>query len=231
VKISIVLPTRNRPESLERLYLSAMTTAAHPENVEFCVYVDDDDARTIEKLNLLNKPNIQATIGPRVVLSSMWDIAAKKATGEVFLQSGDDCIFRSWNWDVYVAAAFRGSSDRLIVVHGRDGLHDDKFGTHPFIHRRWIDTVGYFIAPYFSSDYGDTWLNDLANALGRRVYIPEVYTEHMHPLAKKANWDQTHLDRLARGKADDVDKLYASLEAERSRDVEKLRAAIRSSIP
>ena len=121
---------------------------------------------------------------------------------------------------------FDGYPDRIVFVHGRDGIHDASFGTHGFIHRRWVDTVGYFVPPYFSSDYNDTWLNEVANALGRRVYLPGLYTEHMHPVAGKAPWDATYHERMERHTRDGVDALYVSKRHERLADVERLRAVL-----
>ena len=89
-----------------------------------------------------------------------------------------------------------------------------------------METVGYFTAPYFSCDYGDTWINDLADRIGRRVYLPDVVTEHLHPGVGKAPFDKTHEERVLRGQQDNVVGLWESLEAERAADAAKLQAFI-----
>ena len=126
-----------------------------------------------------------------------------------------------------VLRAFELHPDRIALVHGRDGTpHDGGFGTHCVIHARWANALGYFVPPHFSSDYNDTWLNELANQLGRRVYVPEILTEHMHYSVSKAEMDENTRDRLRRHAADSVDALYASLAARRAEDLAKLRAVI-----
>lgn len=220
--ISLLCPTRRRPGNVVRLWESAKQTAG--DRFELLLYVDNDDTPT---LNLLERApaNIRPIIGERIVLSEMWNRLAEHARSDVMMHCGDDIVFRT-PWHDQVLEAFDRFDDRICFVHGRDGFHDERFGTHGWLHRRWVDTVGYFVPPYFSSDYNDTWLNDVANMLDRRVYLPEVYTEHLHPNFAKAPWDATHRERLERHQRDNVDQLYASLAAERNADAGKLREAI-----
>src|SRR5207245_455849 len=95
-----------------------------------------------------------------------------------------------------------------------------------FYSREWIAALGYFMPPYFSSDYNDTWLSACADAVDRRLFIPTMYTEHMHPAVGKGPLDQTHRDRLDRHRQDNVDQLYADLQPKRDEDILKLRYAI-----
>lgn len=227
-RISILCPTRGRPGNVLRLIRSALATADGP--VEFVFYVDADDAPTRSLLQELSGriPGLilSTLVGPRIVLSEMWNRCAEIARADVLMHAGDDITFDSAGWDARVLAEFDKYPDRLVFVHGDDRLQGANLGTHGFLHRRWIEAVGYFVPPYFSSDYNDTWLTEVADKLGRRRYLPEVVTEHHHPLAGKAEWDTTHRDRLARGAEDHVAELYASKADERMADVAKLRAAL-----
>lgn len=201
---------------------SARDTAAG--TVEF-VFRTDDDAPLAPELSA--EPGVTEIRGPRIVLSAMWNECYAAASSDICMQGNDDVVFRSSGWDQAVEGAFSRYPDRIVFVHG-DDLHQPPgaFGALGFLHQRWIETVGYFTPPYFSCDYGDTWLNDVANMLGRRAYLPNVITEHMHPAAGKAPLDQTHRERLERGSRDNVPGLYASLAAERERDAAKLRAVM-----
>src|SRR6266487_3154917 len=187
---------------------SARSTAAGP--VQFVFRVDEDDPQALP--DDMDYRDVMVAAGPRAVLSSLWNDAYRYSAGEIVMQGDDEVIFRTPGWDQLIEDAFSQVPDRIAFVHGRDGHQPDgTFGTLGFLHRRWPDAVGYVTPPYFSCDYGDTWLNDVANELGRRVYLPEVMTEHMHPVAGKGEWDRTHQERVARGAQDDVAGLYASL--------------------
>lgn len=222
--ISILCPTRNRTEAMRRLVRSARETAANPTELEFIFYVDDDDDASAAVADELGATAVR---GPRIVLSEMWNRCWDEATNDVAMHCGDDIIFRTPQWDLHVLYAFERHPDRLVLVHGRDGYQDANLATHSFIHRRWVEVLGYFVPPYFSSDYNDTWLTEIADAVGRRVYLPDVYTEHMHPVIGKGTWDKTHQERLARHQRDNVEQLYRDLLPKRLNDIAKLTAAIR----
>lgn len=203
---------------------SARETAANPAEIEFIFYVDDDDDESAVRADYLDTTAVR---GPRIVLSEMWNRCWDEAKYDVAMQCGDDIIFRSRDWDLHVLYAFERFPDKIALVHGRDGYQDANLATHGFLHRRWINHLGYFVPPHFSSDYNDLWLTEVADLLGRRIYVPEIFTEHMHPVVGKGVWDQTHQERLARHARDNVDQLYRNLLSRRMEDVTKLADAIR----
>jgi hypothetical protein len=217
MKISILCPTRGRPQSVLNLLKSLMDTSSVMPEVVF--YIDDDDPTFPSTLPVSNSKVIR---GPRILMTEMWNRCAEQASGEIMLLSGDDVLFKTKGWDDQVRRAFAAFPDRLVLVHGDDGIHGNRFATHCFLHRAWIDAVGYFSPPYFSSDYGDTWINEVFNAVNRRVFLP-IETEHLHPIAGKGEWDQTHKDRLERHKRDDVTKKYEDLLPERISDIRKVK--------
>ncbi len=219
--ISVCCPTRGRPDNMRRLAGSIRATALG--QVEVVFYIDLDDGPSVATAVELNARHV---IGERIVLSDMWNACATAAAGEILMQCGDDIVFRTPGWDAEVTAAFDQHPDHIALVHGDDGIHGQALGTHGFVHRAWVDAVGYFLPPGFSCDMSDVWLNEVADALGRRVYLPKVLTEHMHPIVGKGVLDQTHRDRLAAGRRDGVHALYAARAGERAADVAKLRLVI-----
>lgn len=219
--ISILLPSRNRPENIERLWNSVKDTADNLDDIEMVVAIDNDDPQA-EKYNMIGQ-NIKFIVMERTVLSIYWNKCYEAAQGPIFMHCGDDIIFRTKGWDTAVKQAFAQYPDNVVFVHGDDGGgNGSNFGTHGFIHRDWAEKVGYFVPPYFSSDYNDTWLNDVSNILGRRHYV-DILTEHMHPAFGKGPMDITHEERLTRHRNDGVDSLYASKAHERQEDANKLR--------
>ena len=223
--ISLLCPTRNRPANVRRMIGSAADTVEDPRAVEFVFYCDDDAPGSVPA-DIAGMPGIKVITGPRIVLSAMWNECFAACTGEIAMQCDDEAVFRSDGWDTLVREAFGAVPDRIAFVHGSDGHQPPDFGALGFLSREWVYAVGRFTPPYFSCDYGDTWINDVANAIGRRVFVPGLMIEHLHPIAGKAQWDATHGDRLARGGRDNVAALYASLAGEREADAAKLRAVM-----
>ena len=129
----------------------------------------------------------------------------------------------------YVYEAFAAVPDKILFAFGRDGYQDgNNFGTHGFVHRKWIETVGYWFPPLFSSDYNDVFLNDVAKLIGRHQEIP-IYTEHMHYICGKAAIDQNTQERLERHQRDRPDVLYHSpkVQEEVAQAAENLRGIMR----
>lgn len=226
--ISLLLPTRERRDSLDRLYQSAMDLADKPERVELVVYVDGDDQSydSYEKERLIKVRGPRNMDDGKVNLSKKWNHCWDQCKKNVVMHCGDDIAFRTKSWDSIVMTEFEKVPDRILLVYGDDGIQHERMSTHGFYHRRWVETLGYFCPPYFSSDFNDTWLFEIGGAIGRRVYLPDLSTEHMHVSVGKMPDDQNSRDRIARHHADDVANLYRSLADKRIQDAEKLRQAI-----
>ena len=228
--ISILIPTRGRRRGLERAVRSALQTADDPNCLQFVAYVDQDDALTYFNFNEEFNLEVQFIIGPRIVLSNCWNKCAVKAVGDIFQQSNDDVRYQTKGWDSLVYEEFEKCPDKILLVHGSDGSSrpsggQGKFGVHSFVSRRWVETLGYFTPAFFSSDFGDSWIGEVADCISRRRYLPFVI-EHLHPIFGKGEEDATYLQRLVRHSNDNVEQLYRDLAPLREVDIEKLKAAI-----
>lgn len=223
--ISLLTPTRGRPHNMQRLVESVLDTALNPQNIEVVFYIDSDDKASQKKAKELRMP---FKVGQRILLSQMWNEVYKIAKGDIYMHCGDDIVFRTHGWDGMVREAFDKYDDKICFVYGRDGYAPDTFGTHGFIHRNWVETVGYFVPPFFSSDFNDTWLNEVAEGVGRHVFLQDMLTEHMHPVVNKGEWDKTHMERLKRHQDDDVEKIYNEKKINRNMDIVKLRRFIKN---
>src|SRR6266705_3622822 len=98
--ISILLPTRKRPQFLERMVNSARETCAVPP--EIVVYVDDDDPESAVKAEELG---LKLIIGPRIIMTDYWNQCYAKSAGDIVMQAGDDIVFRTPGWDAMVEEA------------------------------------------------------------------------------------------------------------------------------
>lgn len=219
-KISLLLPTRQRRSWLARMYESAMRTADKPEEVEVVAYVDEDDG----SYDGLELPRLKIVRGPRIILSEMWNACFAASGGEYLMHCGDDLVYKSQGWDTEMTSAIDAYPGKIAVVWGDDyddGTSRHDFGTHCMIHRNWVETVGYFVPPYFVSDYNDTFFNDLGEKLHVRRYLHHVKVEHMHFTRGKAEIDrntQERLDRHAAYKPEDIyfgPKFQAEMEQKR----------------
>lgn len=227
--ISLLVPTRGRPQEFSRMVHSAYFNATHPGRIEALAYLDEDDESIFEYRLCANimapigKDWVHFITGERILLSEMWNACYREARGEILMHCGDDIVFETPGWDVIVREAFERFPDKIVLVHGDDrSPNTDLLATHGFLHRKWVETVGYFVPPLFSSDWNDVWLTDVADRIGRRVKVP-IVTEHMHYSFGKAERDQNTAEREERGIRDNVVDLYLKTVDQRQRDAEKLR--------
>lgn len=223
--ISILVPTRKRPQNITRLVDSIVATVSNIQNVELLIYIDDDDFDSIPAISeAALRMNVNAVQGNRLIGSQMYNELAKLATGDIFMFAADDIVFRTQNWDSIVQNKFNEYEDKILFIYGEDGFQHGRIGTHGFIHKYWTELVGYVLPPRLASAYTDEWITNLAERVNRKFYLPELIVEHLHPAVGKAITDETYKQRPEI--AGDIGAYYASLEPERVRDAEKLKQFI-----
>lgn len=221
--ISILVPSRGRPGEFRRLVDSALSTSTFPNRIEVVAYLDDNDPETV---SYPYRPGLRYITGEQILLSECWNRCAELAEGDILMHCGDDIVFRTPGWDSVVRKAFEAVPDRIVLVHGDDCTpNTDALATHGFLHRRWYETLGYFVPPLFSSDWNDVWLTEVADMIGRRVKVP-IVTDHMHYAFGRAEYDETYRQREERGAADEVVKTFRQTERDRRSDAAKLRAVM-----
>jgi hypothetical protein len=223
--ISVVFPTRNRPEWLRRIWQSAKDTAKVMP--EFAVYVDHDDSLSVPVCQELG---IKYRQGPKHLYTENYNQALESATGSIILEAADDFVFRANGWDQKIIAEFDKVPDKIILVHGWDGKEGKENATHFAVHRRWIDTLGYLFPGYFRWANADVFLTRVANLIDRHVYLDEMLLEHLH-LSRGAPADSTYLEAVETIKTyawADVAGYHslADREADIQADAAKLRKAI-----
>ncbi len=220
--ISIIAPTRKRPQNVTRLVDNIVNTVSNVQNVELLVYIDEDDEESIPALQYAaERVNTNAVQGNKLIGSQMYNELGKLAQGDIFMFAADDIVFRTKNWDTIVEQEFAKYEDKILLVYGNDGFQNGRIATHGFIHRYWVELVGYVLPPKLASAYTDEWVTDLAIRADRKCYMPNLIVEHMHPAAGKAPTDETYAKRIE--VAGDIGAYYQSLTEERVRDAQKLK--------
>jgi len=210
--ISILLPTR-RPNNLRRFVESVRLTAT---NIEIVAYVDEDDAETAYAASELG---INFMVGPKLMFTDYWNKCYEKASADILMMAADDLIFRTSGWDEMVEEAFQKCADKICLVHGNDLHPRVQIPSHPIIHRKWAEAVGYFSPPYFPSGACDIWLYEVAWIVGRFYSLPFVH-EHMHPSAGKCAVDDLYKYRASLSA--EATKIYQETFDKRMEDAAKL---------
>lgn len=194
MKIALMCPTRNRMNKLLTLVSSLITTTNNPKDVSLVLGVDEDDpAKKYYRYLEQNVPIIKIVEfknnGKFLGLSTMWNGMAKEVDADIYAMIGDDMLFKTQDWDIEVVKEFTNSpKDKIIMVHCNDGMRGpgNQFAQVPplcvnfFIHKNYIDIVGYFVEPYLENTHHDTWPQIVFDTLGRTVYRHDILIKHLH---------------------------------------------------
>ena len=161
--ISILTPSRSRPQLARRMYESAVHRAGRDIEVKF--YLNDDDPMLADYLAFL-KPD-QYMIGPNQSTSYSWNLMAEQAQTDIFFLVGDDAQFATNNWANIVLQTFAKYPDGIACVYPRVPTLSRKKCPHFCLHRNWTKAVGFFLPPHFYHWYVDTWIREVAQRVGR----------------------------------------------------------------
>lgn len=231
MKISILTPTRSRINNLTRFVESVNATASGQHELELLFYVDEDDwdvRETLPHLQSMCKPFVNLWFmrdpsGDKHQYNRWWNFLWKNCTGEIIMQSGDDLVFKTNNWDVAVANEFAKYSDKMVVVYCNDGSYDSaNRATHPFLSREWCSLLGYFIPGIYDGAYNDTHITDLGKKTGRFVHLGDILIDHMHVDFGKSSDDEVYQKQREMARQQDARKLFVDSESKRQEDAQKI---------
>lgn len=213
--ISVLLPSRRRPKSLERSIRSLRTLACQPEWLEILVGCDPDDVLTAITAQACGATPVRfpERYGYHQLHRYVNALAAQ-AGEEWLLLWNDDAEMTTQGWDVEIAA--HNPAVPLVLSLSSTG-YDHRLCCFPAVSRALYDRLGHLSA----SPHIDTWLQDLGRAVGCLRDIP-VHVHHDRADLTGGHDDQTRAEALAGYRRDEFygEAMQALLRA----DIEKVRA-------
>jgi len=197
-QISLLVPSRGRPERLIQMMASAYALSSKPfPPLQFCIGLDKDDPAfsTYEKMldEVSNYLNIAYHISDKQMSAPahLNAMATTIASGELIFALGDDVLFRTQDWDVSINALWDYYSDNILIAYCNDGRNRAKC-EHFILHSDWIRETGYICPPYFRHFCVDAWVEDIARKINRLKWLSYIIVEHMHFKYGKAKEDETY---------------------------------------
>lgn len=222
----VIVPSRGRPRSVERLAESVVATAG-PE-VLVVVAVDDDDPELPEYLRLptWELPQFYLRVGKRLRLgATLNEVAADYVHSSAAIGfMGDDHLPRTKGWALEVLTEMKWPG--AGIIYGNDLLQGERLPTAVFMRPAIIRTLGWMALPGLTHLYIDNAWLELGRATGQLRYMPNMVIEHMHPAAGKAPRDAGY-DEANAPALDAADKaVFERWRTEQlAADVERLRKA------
>ncbi len=225
--ISLLLPTRGRPELVNRFFRSVLATTALLDRVEVVLYVDDDDTGS----HSLDCSDFSVTriIGPKLSMGGYNSACLAKAQGEIIVLVNDDIVIRSKGWDERVRLLHGEFEDRIYLGYANDLFKKSKFCTFPILSKK---TCALLEEPYpelYRRGFIDVHIFDIFKRLqyagfDRIRYYNDLVFEHLHYRTGKATFDEVYAYTRTRRFADDP--AFISLIPARSAAAHRLAGAI-----
>lgn len=243
--ISLITPTRERPDGFARYLRDLRASTDAPQHLEVAAYIDRDDPTLPDYQHLLatlmaefgdTGPHLRPMIGDPVGCLRACNTLARRSAADWFMVANDDLAFPQSGWDRVLRDACHRFDDQVALLWFDDGIHGPAAASFPVVSRRWTETLGYLLPPLFEHFYGDFWLWELAARIGRAIYVTEIRIDHLNPLYRSAPPDDHDLDPTYRRNRKDLAaaricrdaETYVLSERYRQADAEALRALLQA---
>lgn len=180
--LSLIVPTRGRPDPLRRFLDSLAATTSHPAKLEVILVIDHDDPES----HSISHPRlpIRHIVGPPGRTMGELNVAGFEASvGAFVMLLNDDVVVQTRGWDAVLLRAASRFPDQIVLVHVNDTLMREHLCTFPLLSRRFCEIVGGICPTTYRRYRIDDHIEDIFNllaALGERrtVYLPDVIFEH-----------------------------------------------------
>jgi glycosyltransferase involved in cell wall biosynthesis len=182
MKISIIHPSRQRPEICFIIATKWLTLAHNPQEIEYIVSIDSTDStKNLYEEKFAELPEISLIVNDNKTMVEAVNVGAKQATQDLFVVVSDDfdCFP---GWDTWLLKQVEGKEDFAVKVP--DGYVPDYYlQTLPICDRKYYNRFGYIYNPMYRHMFVDTEASVVAYMLGRMIYIPDADNpifRHLH---------------------------------------------------
>jgi hypothetical protein len=196
--ITLLCPTRGRPELCRRMIMSAYNTSATNIGIYLAVSAEEFDAYK-QALDLPENVRVGVVMVsmPDQPTGFKWNKLAELAMesppkdgARLFMLAADDMVFTTPCWDKALLDHYRALENKVHVYHLRDSRNES--GTpHPIVTREYIEAMGYFLPPLFLHWFVDSWTVEIAEANGCFTHLKDYMLLHDKP-SDRGEGDETH---------------------------------------
>lgn len=182
--VSVLLPTRGRPDKLSKSIDSLVSLCSDINNVEFILRVDNDDADTIQTAERIRGvvPNFSVIKLPRgkgyCNIHRWLNGMANLASGDWLFVWNDDAVMKTEKWDYVLGSqlmnddAWHGVTDVCCLVP--DMENDPGCTAFFFLRRKVVELLGRLsFIPHC-----DTWISGLMRSIESLFFTYSIRVAH-----------------------------------------------------
>ncbi len=210
MKFSLLIPTRERVNMLDRFLQSIYQHTTRKKNLEILIAVDDDDTGSLLKVKELQSRyertmEIQMYIKTQrseMLNNDYYNWLGAKATGDMIWVLADDLQLVSPDWDTHITnevnAFFKKNPDRIVCVSIKDNTpppshNHPKFPCFPMFSREARDACGWLLNPMTPNWGADFIAYKIYKPIERLLEIHDKnYINHISWHTKQVAVDETN---------------------------------------
>ena len=194
-RISLLLPTRGRPELLRRFLESVLARSERPDLVEVVVYADADDPSShgfqVEGLE------VRTIVGPRVSMGDYNTKCFEQSHGEIVVLGNDDVVIQTRGWDRKLREMHAAMQDGVYLAYPNDLFKGRGLSAFPILSRKACETLGRPFPREYRGAFIDYHLLDIFKRLEHRghsrlIYLEDIVFEHLHYRTGKGDFDEIY---------------------------------------
>src|SRR3990167_9217332 len=188
----VICPTRERPERLQTFMESFNENILLGcTGIIYCV--DDNDPQLVEYQKIFGSEHCyHIGTGRRTITMKMNQVVNDLCPGyKYYGYLSDDNIIKTQYFDTKMIEAIKDGGG-WGMAYGNDLFQGEKLPTHIFASGNLVKALGWLYLPSVRHLYGDNAWKVLGEGIHRLHYLKDVTIEHVHPMAKKAEWDESY---------------------------------------
>lgn len=180
MKISIVHPSRQRPEIAEQVIKEWIGKAKNPENIQYILSIDKDDS-CLDKYRDICKKN-QVDIIESINRSAIDAInrGAENSIGDLLIVVSDDFSCPD-GWDDFLLKELDGKEDFLVKT--QDGIQK-YIVTMPIMDRKFYERFGYVYMPYYKHLWCDSELFCVGWIMDKIIFSDLLFSHNHYSIGK-----------------------------------------------
>lgn len=210
--INIFLPTRERPDRLDKFLTSMVETAEDPSrlHVVFVIDIGDKESADVASACEVSHQILWHLDTGKPHLAQLYNrcyATTEKGSDEWAVSMfGDDMVFVSEAWDTRFIEELNAADGHVIVYGDDDYVQHGKLPVHLVTGRPLVRaTRRPFMAPEFRADMIDTVWRVVGEKCGLLRYLEDVHIRHEHngqlkPEHRDDTWKRLNAVKMHQGK-------------------------------
>lgn len=191
MRMCVIVPSRGRPQNLERLADAFIETEAE---ADLFAIIDLDDPKGGEYssrfYNMLQHNITGGSVIPIAYATKQLLDDSMFGYFDYFMYIGDDALPKTKYWDRLIVKPLLGKTG---ITYGNDLLRGAELPTHFCITRDIARLLTKYGWPQVTHLYIDNFIKQLGIDIGSLYYNSEIIIEHLHPMAGKAKNDEGYM--------------------------------------